>query len=156
MVHEQMPKNLQLQSNPYTIWLPEHPGPKGSLLALDNLPFEIKRAYWVYGAEVEVQRGGHAHKNTHQIFFTLTGKTNWICEWQIKDNSDEPKGQDVFQADKWSLDHPNIGLYVPPMCWHTFDLFPNTVLLGLASSDYDEEDYIRAYGYWKEHVRDND
>ena len=96
-----------------------------------HIGFEIRREFHLFGLKNGIARGGHAHKTCHQFLIAMSGA--------FLITTDDGK----FQQ-KWSLDSPECGLYVPPAQW--LDLIPtsnNSVLSVLASLQYDEDDYIR-------------
>ena len=99
----------------------------------DNIPFEIKRVYWTYFTPNHVERGNHAHKILQQLIVAVSG----IIEFVLIDK----KGN----KQKYILDNPNIGLYIPEGYWREIKFSHSAVLLCLASEKYDEEDYIRNY-----------
>lgn len=106
----------------------------GWLIALENLkeiPFEIKRVYYIYGTQPGVRRGKHAHRRLRQIAICLRGS----CRFYMDDGNT-----------KWDLvlSRNDQGLLIEPMVWHEMDEFSaDCVLLVLASGPYDEGDYIR-------------
>lgn len=102
-----------------------------------NVPFEIKRVYWTYFTPEEVERGRHAHFKTEQILIAVSGKIIVQIEF--------PGGN----CEVYILDKPNLGLYVPPNCWHTMQYSHSSVQLVLSSTLYDEGDYIRDYKTFK-------
>jgi len=97
------------------------------------LPFEIKRVFWTYDTPTHVIRGNHAHLHTEMILIAISGEIIVDCE--LKPN---------FKK-SFTLNDPNIGLYIPVMCWHTMNYVGNAVQLVIANSNYDERDYIRSY-----------
>lgn len=103
---------------------------KGSLTVIEKLlPFDIKRVYYMYGLNDEV-RGKHRHKKMQQLLLPIVGECRVFC-----DNGEE---QETFELKK-----PDEGLYIPPEDWHTMSNFSdNTVILVLASTNYDADDYI--------------
>lgn len=103
-----------------------------------NVPFEIKRVYWTYHTPNNVIRGGHAHKELHQLIFAVSGKITF--------NTETINGE----KKEFILDDPKIGLYLPPMVWRDIQFSHNAVLLCLASLEYSELDYIRNYNEFKE------
>lgn len=109
---------------------------RGKLVALepgDNVPFEIKRVYYLYGTEPEASRGFHAHKELKQVAVCVSGK----CKMVLDDGG--------HRESVW-LDSPAKGLLIESMIWREIHEFsPNCVLLVLASEEYNEEDYIRDY-----------
>lgn len=113
-----------------------HGDDRGQLVALEefkDIPFEIKRVYYMYDTCEGVRRGFHAHKNLKQILICIHG----TCKILL-DNGEEKK---VVPLEK-----PYEGLYVANDMWREmFDFSPDAVLLVLASELYDESDYIRDY-----------
>lgn len=114
---------------------------RGSLVALEsykNIPFDIKRVYYIFGTKSGVVRGLHAHKNLMQVLICLKGS----CRVVLDDGS--IKEQVV-------LNTPNQGLLVENIIWREMhDFSADCVLLVLASENYDENDYIRDYGEFLE------
>lgn len=106
---------------------------------LRNIPFEIKRVYYIYNLnDKNAIRGKHAHKKLQQIIFCINGS---FC-LKLDDGINR---QDVI------LDEPNIGIYMDAKLWHTMSRFSeNCILLVLASDFYDESDYIRDYSQFLE------
>jgi hypothetical protein len=99
----------------------------------ENLPFIPKRIYWTYFTPEDVIRGHHAHYELEQILVAVTGKI------EIEIETVERK---TF---KYILDSPNIGVYLPKMCWRTMKYSHNAVQMCIASMEYEEKDYIRSY-----------
>ena len=114
----------------------QHGDNRGMLVALEeykDIPFEIKRVYYMYDTKADVHRGFHAHKNLEQILICIHG----TCKIRL-DNGKEKKIV--------SLEKPYEGLYVANDMWREmYDLSEDAVLLVLASEPYREEDYIRNY-----------
>jgi dTDP-4-dehydrorhamnose 3,5-epimerase-like enzyme len=98
----------------------------------DGIPFDIKRVFWTYETPINVIRGGHAHHKTEMVLIAIQGTI--IVECEI--NS---------QLINFTLNSSAEGIYIPPFCWHTMKYSENSVQLVLASTDYDEDDYIRDY-----------
>jgi len=109
---------------------------RGSLVALESnitVPFDIQRAYYIFGTKQGVSRGFHAHKALRQVAVCVTGKCRMVL-----DNG-------VEKADFW-LESPTKGVLIEHMVWREMhDFSPDCVLLVLASERYDEADYIRNY-----------
>ena len=116
---------------------------RGSLVAIEQLrqvPFEIARAYYIFGTLPGVVRGLHAHRRLSQFAISVCGS----CEMLLDD------GQNRTSI---MLDDPAKGLLLPPMVWHEMSEFsPDCVLLVLAASYYDEADYIRSYEQFRQLV----
>ncbi|MDE6407082.1 MAG: FdtA/QdtA family cupin domain-containing protein [Anaeroplasmataceae bacterium] len=114
----------------------EHGDQRGMLVALEDnkeLPFQIKRVYYLYGTKSGERRGFHAHKELQQILICIHGS----CKIHL-DN-----GTDTAEV---LLDKPTEGLYVSHNMWREmYDFSKDAVLLVLASECYNEKDYIRNY-----------
>jgi dTDP-4-dehydrorhamnose 3,5-epimerase-like enzyme len=107
---------------------------RGSLVALEakrQVPFEIRRVFFVVGVPAGYSRGYHAHRTLQQMAVAVTGGVTMDMDdgnkrWQVR------------------LDRPDRALLIPPLVWHTMhDFTPECALLVLASAEYDERDYIR-------------
>ena len=109
---------------------------RGSLMVAEsdkNVPFEVKRIYYILDAKPDVPRGFHAHKSLIQLAFCLKGS----CK-MLMDNGVEK--QEVY------INQPDKGLIIPPLVWHEMhDFSEDCIMLVLASDCYDESDYIREY-----------
>jgi len=118
------------------IELPNLGDDRGSLMVLEsnkNVPFEVKRIYYILDAKPDVPRGFHAHKELMQLAFCIKGSCNMIMDNGI-------------EKQQVRIDKCNIGLMIPPMVWHEMhDFSEDCVMLVLASAQYDEADYIRNY-----------
>lgn len=116
---------------------------RGSLVALEackNVPFDVKRVYYIVDTKPEVIRGYHAHKNLKQILVCVHG----CCKIGLDDGKE--KAEVV-------LDKINEGLYLESNIWRTmYDFSEGAVLLVLASELYDESDYIRDYDAFLKYV----
>ncbi len=114
----------------------QHGDERGQLVALEeqkDIPFEIKRVYYMYDTKEGVRRGYHAHKSLEQILICIHGSCKILM-----DNGQEKKVV--------SLEKPYEGLYISNNIWREmFDFSPDAVLMVLASDYYKEEDYIRNY-----------
>ena len=114
----------------------QHGDERGMLIALETnkeVPFEIKRVYYMYDTLTGVRRGFHAHKKLQQILICTSGS----CKIHL-DN-----GKETAEV---TLDKPYEGLYVSNDMWREmYDFSPDAVLMVLASELYDESDYIRNY-----------
>lgn len=122
----------------------QHGDNRGQLVALEefrDIPFEIKRVYYMYDTGEGVHRGFHAHKSLEQILICIHG----TCK-VLLDNGEEKKV--VF------LEKPYEGLYIANNMWREmFDFSSDAVLLVLASDYYAEEDYIRNYDEFLEFLK---
>lgn len=113
-----------------------HGDQRGQLIALEefkDIPFQIKRVYYMYDTKDGFVRGKHAHKSLEQILICIHGS----CKIKL-DNGIEKKIV--------PLERPYEGLYVANNIWREmYDFSKEAVLLVLASELYDEDDYIRNY-----------
>ena len=114
----------------------QHGDERGQLVALEehkDIPFEIKRVYYMYDTGEGVSRGHHAHKSLEQILICIHGSCKILL-----DNGEEKK---IVPLEK-----PYEGLYICNDIWREmYDFSPDAVLMVLASDYYNEEDYIRNY-----------
>lgn len=121
-----------------------HGDNRGQLVALEefkDIPFRVKRVYYMYDTAEGVTRGFHAHKSLQQILVCIHGS----CKIRL-DNGKEKK---VIP-----LERPYEGLYVSNAMWREmFDFSPDAVLMVLASEPYDESDYIRNYDDFLDYVK---
>ena len=124
----------------------QHGDDRGQLVALEegkDIPFEIKRVYYMYDTGEGVRRGYHAHRSLEQILICIHGSCKILM-----DNGEEKKIV--------SLEKPYEGLYIRNNIWREmFDFSPDAVLMVLASDFYNEEDYIRNYEDFLEFVKKN-
>lgn len=116
---------------------------RGSLAVIEagkQVPFAIRRVYYIFGTKPEVTRGMHAHHRTRQAAFAVRGK----CAMLLDDGATRIS---------LTLEDPAKGVMLEPMVWHEMSEFsPDCVLLVLADAEYDESDYIRNYGDFTNHV----
>jgi dTDP-4-dehydrorhamnose 3,5-epimerase-like enzyme len=105
----------------------------------ESLPFEVNRIYWTYFTPEDVTRGGHAHYELQQILLAVAGKIIIKTEMLNGDKSE------------FILDKPNMGLFIPKMCWREMQYTHNAVQVCIASIAYEERDYIRDYQEFKKH-----
>lgn len=102
---------------------------RGSLTVLERaLPFEVVRAYWIYGADGQT-RGGHRHAYNRQALVALSG----VVSIYMNDGASE---------ETIVLNHPSQCLLVEPKDWHTMTFGEKAVLLVFASHPYDRSEYI--------------
>ena len=107
-----------------------------------DVPFDIKRVYWVYDVPGGECRGGHAHKLCKEVLIALSGSFHVTI-----DNGEERKTV--------LLNHPYQGLLIDTDVWRNLDDFSSgAVCLVLASEPFDEDDYIREYDDFLHYVED--
>jgi hypothetical protein len=99
----------------------------------NTLPITVQRVYWTYYTPEEIIRGKHAHHELEQVLFAAAGK--------IIVKTENLQGE----VETFDLDKPNIGLFIPKLCWRTIQYTHNAVQICLASIEYSEDDYIRDY-----------
>ncbi|MBO3698117.1 FdtA/QdtA family cupin domain-containing protein [Roseivirga sp. E12] len=107
---------------------------RGNLSFLEELkdvPFEVKRVYWLSEVPEQQVRGGHAHKTGEQVIICIQGTIEVVLESQAGERL------------SYTLDQPNAGLYIPPLWWGKMLFKGKAMLLGLASDEFSEDDYIR-------------
>lgn len=118
---------LQLQS---------HGDERGALISLEkdnNIPFEIRRVYYMFGTAAGVRRGFHAHKALKQVAIAVRGSCRLLLD----------NGHEKIEV---YLDNPCQGLLIESFVWREmFDFSDDCVLMVLADSLYDETDYVRDY-----------
>ena len=110
---------------------------RGRLTAVEggrDIPFEIKRAFYIYGSDGTVVRGQHANRKSEFVIINVAGKS----KVKVMDGTGE---EAVF-----CLDRPNVGLYLPAMTWKDmYDFSEDSVMLVLSSEHYDASEYIRDF-----------
>ena len=116
--------------------LPKIADSRGNLSIIEEMkqiPFKIKRVYWIYDVPVGVERGGHAYRQNEEFIVALSGSFD-VC----LDNGKEKK---VI-----SLNRSYMGVYIPKGVWRVMNNFStNSLALIVSSIDYDEKDYIMDY-----------
>lgn len=116
---------------------------RGSLISLEgnkNVPFDIKRVYYIYDTKPGQDRGKHAHKNLEQIIVCLSGSCHFVM--------DDGKNKETVE-----LSTPDRALYIGKNMWREMTHFSyGCVLMVLANEYYDEKEYIRDYSKFLEEV----
>ncbi|MUK77060.1 WxcM-like domain-containing protein [Aliivibrio fischeri] len=109
---------------------------RGSLISLEenkNIPFEIKRVYYIFATQKDIPRGFHAHKELKQLAVCIQGHCTILMD-------------DGFTKESVVLDSPSQGLIIDVQQWHEMhDFSEDCILMVLASDYYNEDDYIRNY-----------
>lgn len=104
-----------------------------AVIEKDAIPFAIKRVYYLYDVPTESSRGGHAHKEQQSVIIALSGSFEVVID-------------DGKTKKRIMLNKPNQGLYIPTLIWREIENFSSgSVCLVLASTDYNEAEYIRDY-----------
>lgn len=108
-----------------------------------DIPFEIKRAFYIYGSDKDVVRGQHANRRTEFVLINVAGSS----KVRVKDG----EGNEAI----FCLNRPHTGIYLPTMVWKDmYDFSEDSVLLVLASEHYDAEEYIREYETFVKEVKE--
>ncbi len=125
---------------PRIIDLPKIFDPRGNLSFIENeknIPFEIKRTYWIYDVPGGEKRGGHAYYHLQEFIVALSGSFDVVLH-------------DGEKELRFHLNRSYYGLYVPKMYWRELENFStNSLALILADNDYNEDDYIRNFDNFK-------
>lgn len=128
------------------VYFPKIADYRGNLSFIEEnhqIPFQIKRVYYLYDVPSGATRGGHAHKTLQQIIIALSGSFDVLLD-------------DGVNRRTFFLNRPHYGLYIPPGVWRELENFSsNSVALSLVSEVYDESDYIRDYEVFKKSVLNN-
>ena len=102
-----------------------------------DVPFEVKRMFYVFGVHNQNDRGKHSHHKTKQLLISVNGSVTVVCD-------------DGFERKEWVLDEPYKALYIPEMIWdEQIYKDENSVLLVLANTVYNHLDYIEDYEEFK-------
>lgn len=120
---------------------------RGNLVVIEgdgmDIPFDIKRVFYIYGSDSEVVRGSHANRESEFLLVNVSGTSKVRI-----DNG--------FEEKIISLDKPRMGLYITSMVWKDmYEFSADSVLLVLSNRHYDSKEYIRDYDAYKEIIRSN-
>lgn len=106
-----------------------------------DIPFDIKRIFYIYGSEMDVIRGNHANRKSEFVLINVSGQS-------------KVKVDDGFETEIVELNEPHMGIYIPCMVWkEMYDFSKDSVLLVLSNLHYDPEEYIRNYELYLEEVK---
>lgn len=123
--------------------LPKIPDERGNLSFFENnnqLPFEIKRVYWIYDVPGGEVRGGHAYKELEEVIVALSGSFDIVLH-------------DGVEEQKFTLNRSYYGLYVPKMIWRRMENFStNSLAFVAADAPYTAEDYIRDFNQFQTQI----
>ena len=126
---------------------PQHGDERGHLVVIEgttDIPFPIKRVFYMYGSDSEVIRGQHANRKTEFVLINVSGRSKVT----VRDGL----GNEVT----FSLNRPHTGIYIPHMVWkEMYDFSADSVLLVLASEHFDAGEYIRSYDEFVKEVMNN-
>jgi len=119
---------------------------RGSLVVCEggqDIPFEPKRVFYIFGSDDTVVRGQHANRDSEFVLINVAGKS----KVKVMDGL----GNEMV----YSLNRPNTGIYIPKMVWkEMYDFSADSVLLCLASTHYDAGEYIRDYDEYVKAVKE--
>ncbi len=117
---------------------------RGHLVVIEgeqDIPFRIKRAFYIYGSDSTVKRGKHANRKTEFVLINVAGTS----KVKVMDG----EGNEAI----FCLNRPHTGVYLPTMVWkEMYDFSQDSVLLVLASEHYDANEYIRDYKLFQKEV----
>ena len=120
--------------------LPKIEDPRGNLTFIEsnnNIPFEIKRVYWIYDVPGGETRGSHAYRTLQEFIIALSGSFDVVLD-------------DGNKEQKFSLNRSYYGLYIPNLLWRKLENFStNSLALVVASTHFDMNDYIRGFDEFK-------
>ena len=116
---------------------------RGSLIAFEennNVPFDVKRVFYIYGTQTGIPRGQHAHYKAKQLLVAINGG----CKVTLDDGKEKKT---------YTLNKPNVGLYQEAFIWGVMhDFSEDCILMVFADTYYDESDYIRDYNMFLKEV----
>lgn len=134
-----------MNQQPFYLKFSPHGDERGWLVAVEgriDIPFDIKRVFYIYGTKGETVRGQHANRRSEFVLVNLRGN----CKVQTDDGCGNIE---VFQ-----LNEPHKGVYIPKMRWkEMYDFSEDSILLCLASELYDSSEYIRNYRDYCNEIR---
>jgi len=129
---------------PHIINLPKIEDQRGNLTFIEEenqIPFKIKRVYWIYDVPGGQKRGGHAFKEQQEFIVALSGSFDVAID-------------DGKQKQTFSLNRSYYGLYIPNGLWREMNNFStNSLALVLSSTEFSEDDYIRDYAAFLKYVQ---
>ena len=119
---------------------------RGQLVALEenrNIPFDLKRVFYIFGTQEGISRGNHSHYKTKQFLVAVSGS----CKVTLDDG---------YNKETFNLNKPNLGLFQDALIWGTMhDFSSDCVLMVLANEYYDASDYITDYDKFLKEVRND-
>lgn len=117
---------------------------RGNLVVIEgdglDVPFDIKRVFYMYGSDPDIVRGQHANRTSEFVLINVAGTSKVRL-----DNG--------YEETVVNLDKPRMGLYISTMVWKDmYDFSPDSVLLVLSNEHYDDSEYIRDYDHYKKEL----
>ncbi len=118
---------------------------RGNLVVIEgegmDIPFDIKRVFYIYGSDSTVVRGQHANRETEFLLVNVGGQS-------------KVRVDNGYESKIINLDKPGVGLYIPTMMWKDmYEFSSDSILLVLASKHYDAKEYIRDYDEFLKEVK---
>ena len=130
-----------MEYSPEIINLPKFLDRRGNLSVIEqgqHIPFDIARTYWVYDVPGGEKRGGHAYRQNQELIVALSGSFDVVL-------TNPQGGRQV-----WHMNRSYYGLYAPHLWWRELENFStNSLALVLASTPFDETDYIRDFDQFR-------
>ncbi|MGL5434329.1 MAG: sugar 3,4-ketoisomerase [Lachnospiraceae bacterium] len=137
---------MKSKSTAMVLEFPQRGDDRGHLVIVDgkeDIPFDIKRIFYMYGSDSGVIRGQHANKTSEFVLINVSGSS--------KVRVDDGLGNEIVI----NLNRPHTGVYLPSLVWKDmYDFSEDSVLLCLASTHYDAEEYIRDYDEFLKYISD--
>ncbi|MCD8381024.1 MAG: FdtA/QdtA family cupin domain-containing protein [Lachnospiraceae bacterium] len=126
---------------------PDFGDERGNLVVIEgenqNIPFDIKRVFYIYGSDAEVIRGRHANRRTQFVLINVAGKS-------------KVRVTNGHETTIVELNRPRMGLYLDTMVWKDmYDFSPDSILLVLCSEHYDGSEYIRNYDAYIQEIEES-
>ena len=126
--------------------LSEYGDDKGNLVVAEgdgrDIPFAIRRVFYIYGSDPDIVRGQHANRQTQFVLINVAGTSKVLV--------DDGTHKEIVELDK-----PRMALYLDAMVWkEMYDFSPDSVLLVLCSEHFDEAEYIRDYDTYLKEIKD--
>lgn len=119
---------------------------RGKLVVIEgnkSIPFDIKRVFYIFGSDPSVVRGQHANRESDFVLVNVAGRS-------------KVRISDGYEETVVELNEPMTGVFIPKMIWkEMYDFSPDSVLLVLASTHYDESEYIKNYEEYKTMMKRN-
>ena len=123
---------------------PQRGDERGQMVVVEgvqDIPFDIKRIFYIYGSDPDVIRGQHANRRSEFVLINVSGTS----KVRVRDG----KGNEAI----FSLNRPHTGIYLPKMIWKDmYDFSEDSVLLVLSNEHYDATEYIRDYDEYVKEV----
>ena len=133
-----------MNGNAKIIEFPQKGDDRGHLVVIEgmkDIPFDVKRAFYIYDSDRDVVRGKHANRRSQFVLINVSGTS------RVRVDYGNGKKED------FNLDRPHIGVYIPKMLWkEMYDFSEDSVLLVLSDEYYDPDEYIRSYSEYLEEI----